>query len=275
MLIRSHEVGSAIEHLRRFENAPQGWLDKIALVWVLQDGGVAPEVPQDRRFTTRQFNISESPLPHPWGRLHLTGMERLVHYLRGVRIGVALGGGAARGMAHLGVLKALEDNGIVPDVIVGTSVGAMAGILYSAGLDCDYLADEFATKLNPPWIFRQLPNGGYWYLLYNYRWSQFEPMLREQLRERDFVFPGLRKLRPEFCHPPLQSNFSLLQDMEETCAPETFRGRPKKNERVARPWRLARRVAVAALQLQHRRTVLPDRNGRAQFAKAGKVFRKE
>jgi NTE family protein len=183
VFIRPHEVGSAIEHLRRFETAPQAWLDKIALVWVLQDGGVAPEMPQDRQFTTRQFKIAESPLPHPWGRLHLTGMERLVHHLRGVRIGVALGGGAARGMAHLGVLKALEDSGIVPDVIVGTSVGAMAGILYAAGLDCDYLADEFATKLNPPWIFRQLPNGGYWYLLYNYRWSQFEPMLREQLRD--------------------------------------------------------------------------------------------
>jgi predicted acylesterase/phospholipase RssA/CRP-like cAMP-binding protein len=183
VLVRPHEVGSAIEHLRRFEMAPRGWLDKIALVWVLQDGGVAPEMPQDRQFSTRQFKISESPLPHPWGRLHLTGMERLVHHLRGVRIGVALGGGAARGMAHLGVLKALEDNGIVPDVVVGTSVGAMAGILYSAGLDCDYLADEFATKLNPPWILRQLPNGGYWYLLYNYRRGQFDPMLREKLRD--------------------------------------------------------------------------------------------
>jgi predicted acylesterase/phospholipase RssA len=183
VLTRPHEVGSAIEHLRRLEIASRGWLDKIALVWVLQDGGVAPEMPQAREFTTRQFNIPESPLPHPWSRLHLTGMERLIHHLRGVRIGLALGGGAARGMAHLGVLKALEDHGIVPDVIVGTSVGAMTGILYSAGLDCDYLADEFATKLNPPWMLRQLPNGGYWYLLYKYRRSEFEPMLREQLHD--------------------------------------------------------------------------------------------
>ena len=96
-------------------------------------------------------------------------MERLVHYLRGVRIGVALGGGAARGMAHLGVLNALDQNGIVADVIAGTSVGAMTGVLYSAGLDCDYLTSQFAADLKPPWIFRQLPSGGYWYLLYNYR----------------------------------------------------------------------------------------------------------
>lgn len=180
VLIRPQEVGSAIEHLRSFEAAPRGWLDKIALVWVLQDGGITPEVPE---FAPRQFKISESPLPHPWGRLHLTGMERLIHHLRGVRIGLALGGGAARGMAHLGVLKALEDGGIVPDVVIGTSVGAMTGILYSAGLDCDYLADEFATKLTPPWMFRQLPNGGYWYLLYKYRSSEFGPMLREQLHD--------------------------------------------------------------------------------------------
>ena len=42
------------------------------------------------------------------GRSLANGLERLVHDLRGVRVGVALGGGAARGMSHLGVLKALE-----------------------------------------------------------------------------------------------------------------------------------------------------------------------
>ena len=84
-------------------------------------------------------------------------MERLIHYLRGIRIGVALGGGAARGMAHLGVLNALDQHGIVVDMIAGTSVGAMTGVMYSAGLDCDYLTSAFAADLNPPWIFRHLP----------------------------------------------------------------------------------------------------------------------
>jgi predicted acylesterase/phospholipase RssA len=110
-------------------------------------------------------------------------MERLVHYLRGVRIGVALGGGAARGMAHLGVLDALDQNGIVVDAIAGTSAGAMTGVMYSAGLDCEYLASRFAADLTPPWIFRQFPNGGYWYLLYKYRRGQFDPMLRNYLRD--------------------------------------------------------------------------------------------
>jgi NTE family protein len=46
------------------------------------------------------------------------------------KIGLALGGGAARGFAHIGVLRALQENGIVPDVIVGTSIGAVVGGCY-------------------------------------------------------------------------------------------------------------------------------------------------
>ena len=49
------------------------------------------------------------------------------------RLALALGGGAARGFAHIGVIKALETNGIVPDFIVGTSAGAVVGALYAAG----------------------------------------------------------------------------------------------------------------------------------------------
>ena len=51
-----------------------------------------------------------------------------------VKIGLALGGGAARGFAHIGVIKALEAQGIVPNIVVGTSAGAVVGALYSSGL---------------------------------------------------------------------------------------------------------------------------------------------
>jgi NTE family protein len=50
-----------------------------------------------------------------------------------LRIALALGGGAARGFAHVGVIKALEAQGITPDIIVGTSAGAVVGALYAAG----------------------------------------------------------------------------------------------------------------------------------------------
>lgn len=49
------------------------------------------------------------------------------------KIAVALGGGAARGFAHVGVLKALESHGINPQIVVGTSAGSLVGALYAAG----------------------------------------------------------------------------------------------------------------------------------------------
>jgi NTE family protein len=52
---------------------------------------------------------------------------------RQIKIGLALGGGAARGFAHIGVIKALEAQGIVPDIVVGTSAGSVVGALYAAG----------------------------------------------------------------------------------------------------------------------------------------------
>ena len=51
-----------------------------------------------------------------------------------LRIALALGGGAARGFAHVGVIKALESQGIHPDIIVGTSAGSVVGALYAGGI---------------------------------------------------------------------------------------------------------------------------------------------
>jgi len=54
-----------------------------------------------------------------------------------MKIGYALGGGAARGLSHIGVLKVLREHGITPDIIVGTSIGAIIGALYAGGLEPD------------------------------------------------------------------------------------------------------------------------------------------
>jgi predicted acylesterase/phospholipase RssA len=86
-------------------------------------------------------------------------------------------------MSHLGVLKALEQSGIVVDVLAGTSAGAMTGIIYASGLDCDYSATQFASDLRPSWLFRRLPSGSHWYLLYKYRRGHFDPMLRKYLHD--------------------------------------------------------------------------------------------
>jgi predicted acylesterase/phospholipase RssA len=175
---------AVVRRLQALDVPARGWRDKVSIAWLLEGGSaVAPVVPNLRDFASRDFKIAETPPQLPQGRALANGLERLVHDLRGVRIGVALGGGAARGMSHLGVLKALEQSGIVVDMIAGTSAGAMTGILYSSGMDPDYNADVFATDLRPSWIFRHLPRGNHWYLLYKYRRGQFDPMLRKYLHD--------------------------------------------------------------------------------------------
>jgi predicted acylesterase/phospholipase RssA/CRP-like cAMP-binding protein len=184
VFVRPGEIDSALRRLRELDVQERGWGDKTSIVWLLDEGGnTAPAGPQLRGLVGRDFKISNSEAKSPWGKALSNGMERLLHYLRGIRVGVALGGGAARGMSHLGVLKALEENGIVIDAIAGTSAGAMTGIVYSAGWDCDYSAGQFAGDLKLPWIFRRLPSGDYWYLLYKYRRGQFDPMLRKYLHD--------------------------------------------------------------------------------------------
>jgi len=69
-------------------------------------------------------------------------------------IGLALGGGAARGFAHIGILRTLIAHGIVPNVVVGTSMGAVIGGAYASGnLD---KAEEWARRLQPRNIFSYL-----------------------------------------------------------------------------------------------------------------------
>ncbi len=62
------------------------------------------------------------------------------------KVGLALGAGAARGFAHIGVLKVFEEEGIPVDVITGTSMGALVGGLYAAGTPVKYL-EAYSDKL--------------------------------------------------------------------------------------------------------------------------------
>ncbi|BCL76120.1 patatin [Jeongeupia sp. HS-3] len=59
-----------------------------------------------------------------------------------VRVGLALGGGAAKGFAHIGVIKMLEANGIHVDTVAGTSAGSVVGGLYASGMDAFALQEK-------------------------------------------------------------------------------------------------------------------------------------
>ena len=86
----------------------------LALGFLLAACGSAPRTP-----APVETGIAAVPAPAPVARK--------------VRIGLALGGGAARGFAHIGVIKALEAQGIYPEIVVGTSAGSVVGALYAAG----------------------------------------------------------------------------------------------------------------------------------------------
>ena len=72
------------------------------------------------------------------------------------RIGLVLGGGGARGMAHVGVLKVLEEMRIPIDCIAGTSMGSIIGGLYASGMTLDDMEKTLAS-INWPEVFRDGP----------------------------------------------------------------------------------------------------------------------
>jgi len=77
-----------------------------------------------------------------------------------IKIALVLGGGAARGFAHIGVIKALEAQGIVPDIVVGTSAGSVVGALYASGMsgfDLQKLALGMEEDMLADWT---MPNRG-------------------------------------------------------------------------------------------------------------------
>lgn len=96
------------------------------------------------------------------------------------KIGIALSGGGIKGLCHAGVLKALDERNIKPDIISGVSAGAIVGALYADG----YTPDEIA-KLFEDISFRQMtklrvPNGGL------FRIDAFEDFLYRTLRAKTF-----------------------------------------------------------------------------------------
>ncbi len=78
-------------------------------------------------------------------------VTRIARDISGVSIGLVLGGGAAFGLAHIGVLKVLEEEGIPVDIVAGSSMGALIGSLWASGYkaaDIEKMAFEFRKRSN-------------------------------------------------------------------------------------------------------------------------------
>ncbi|MCH7528883.1 MAG: patatin-like phospholipase family protein, partial [Candidatus Marinimicrobia bacterium] len=63
------------------------------------------------------------------------------------KVGLALGAGGARGLAHLGVIRALRRHEIPVDMIAGSSIGAVVGAMYSATIDIEWVEQRFRKML--------------------------------------------------------------------------------------------------------------------------------
>lgn len=104
-------------------------------------------------FTSKYMNMNHkkfytSSLPHK------NDFMRLARLLSGQAVGLVLGGGGARGFSHLGVLRALQENGIPIDIIGGTSIGAFIGGLYAKDYDLVPIygrAKKFAGRIGSSW----------------------------------------------------------------------------------------------------------------------------
>lgn len=77
-----------------------------------------------------------------------------------IRIGLALGGGAVKGFAHIGVIKMLEANGLAPAVVSGTSAGSVVGALYASGMNAFELQEKAVALDETKIRDLQLSSGG-------------------------------------------------------------------------------------------------------------------
>ena len=103
------------------------------------------------------------------------------------KIGLALGGGAARGFAHIGVIKVLESHGIVADYVVGTSAGAVVGSLYAGGYDV-FAMQKVAQQLDEK-VFADWTLGGRGFL----KGEALQDFINQHLKNR-----SLEKLNKPF-----------------------------------------------------------------------------
>lgn len=94
------------------------------------------------------------------------------------KIGLALSGGGAKGFAHLGVFKLLEESGLKPEIISGTSAGSLMGVLFADGYSADEIKNMFIGREFSEFAQLQIPKSG----LFNY--DRFQEFLQRHLRTK-------------------------------------------------------------------------------------------
>jgi len=112
-------------------------------------------------------------------------VARLQHVIQGVTLGLVLGGGGARGLAHIGVIQVLEKNGLYFDRIAGTSAGSIVGCAYASTMTPTDILKLINMEMTPPKWIQKLPSGTRWYLFMDFRRGKIDPKLRKYLHDYD------------------------------------------------------------------------------------------
>ena len=108
-------------------------------------------------------------------------LSRMYHIARDVHMGLALGGGGSHGLAHIGVVEALEEHGLYFDRVAGTSVGSIIAAGLGAGLSPKYMLSLFNNEMKPPLMMSRIPKISQFYLWTLFRFGLIEHRLRKYL----------------------------------------------------------------------------------------------
>lgn len=179
-LVEPRFAESSLENLAVLLAADRSLRERLHLVWILRESEqFAPYWNADKLgIATLDFKVVLGEEGDPPSVARRQSISRLVRHLDGRRIGLALGGGGARGLAHLGVLRAFDRAGIDFDLMSGASSGALTGLSYAAGWPPDEALRLFKQDLTPRRLVRLLPGGSQWYMYAMFRLGAWERKLR-------------------------------------------------------------------------------------------------
>lgn len=181
-----HALAEAMTQIRQLVATAPQLISRIQLVQMVPSDGRLPP-PADSPVQLIQPTLRIQVEQQPDGlRVVPRDVARLTRLMRGVQVGIALGGGGARGMAHLGILEVCEREGVYFDHIAGTSAGAIVAAAYAAGLPLERVRQVFSHELTPPHSLRWLPKSSRWYMLGVFRLGLAERKLRKYLCDYTF-----------------------------------------------------------------------------------------
>lgn len=182
-LVEPREAEAELNILSRCCALHPEFAQRARIVWLLDAGNPVAPLYSGVELTKADLKVPVESNDENPTRVERQGLDRLVRALRGISIGIALAGGGAKGMAHLGVLRVLEAAALSFDAMSGTSAGALAGILYASGMAPEAAIESFQRDLTPSRLFQMLPKWPNWYLVAQFRNRKWDAMLRRYLHD--------------------------------------------------------------------------------------------